>query len=438
MQNVPPASQDLPLERAAFAAAAATVIPANLGFAIAVSGGADSMALMCLAAEWCRSIGRPPPLVITVDHGLREASAVEAAQVARWAQAWDLEHLTLSWAGRDQPGNLQAEARRARYALMGEAMAARGISVLATGHTRDDQAETFLIRLARGSGLAGLSGMKKRAPFPVRGRSASLIVRPLLDVSHASLVATLRERSQPWIEDPSNANPRFLRARIRAATPHLEALGLTPPRLSATAAHLARANEAVDRAVRALAHDAVAFTPWGYALLQPQALSAAPAEVTLRLAARIIATVSGEPYTPRFEALSALVDWLGAPAPASGRTLGGCRVAARADGAVLVAREEAAMLRATHTLRLAPGGRGVWDGRFEVAIAPQAPEAEYDVKPLGLQGVRALGNRGRLPPHEPRRVAATCPAIWHAGRLVSAPNLGYDEGIGATAVFLQA
>jgi tRNA(Ile)-lysidine synthase len=436
-QNVPPASPDEPVTGAGFQALAAPLI-GSARFAVAVSGGADSVALMCLAADWCRSVGRGLPLAITVDHGLREGSAREASQVERWAQDLGLVHLTLAWEGRTHQGNLQAEARRARYALLADALSRHDVSLLATGHTRDDQAETLLIRLARGSGLAGLSGMSPRAPYPGRRLHDMSLVRPLLDIPHSRLVATLRARGQPWVEDPSNANPKFLRARIRATLPSLAGLGLTADRLAATAGHLARANAAIEGVVAELAARVLQTDPCGYVLMETRDLRAAPDEAVLRLVARVLKTVSGEAYAPRFDRLAALADWLRAPPAGSGRTLGGCRLACRADGSVLVAREEDAMRRAGHVLRLRPGGSGVWDGRFSVAIPAGAPDTEYEVKALGPEGVRALDDKAVLPRHEPRRVAATCPSVWRSGTLLAAPTLGHDVGIGARAAFLGA
>jgi tRNA(Ile)-lysidine synthase len=433
--SAPPASPDQPVSASEFAASADACI-ADAPFAIAVSGGADSMALMCLAADWCRETGRPAPVVLTVDHGLREGSAAEAARVCAWAAELGLQHHTLKWqaATHGQP-NLQAAARKARYTLMAQAMSAHGCNRLATGHTADDQAETFLIRLSRGSGLEGLSGMKARSPFPLRSAQGLSLARPLLAFPHRRLVATLRARGQDWIEDPSNANPRFLRSRIRAAAPILADLGLTPDRLAQTAAHLARASALIDELVDGLAEHAVKLYPAGYASLDPAPLRKAPDEILLRLLARVLKGISGADYAPRFDDLLDLSAWLRNPATRAGRTLGGCRLQMRHDG-LLVARESAALRREQPVLRLARGQVGVWDGRFRVSIPASAVAGEYEVKTLGPEGVTALREKAVFPVHEPRRIAATCPAIWHQGRLASVPSLGFDDGIRASADFL--
>lgn len=433
--SAPPASPEKPVSSGEFAASAGNWI-GGAPFVVAVSGGADSVALMCLAADWCRQTGRQPPLALTVDHGLREGSAAEAAEVGAWAASLGLKHQLLTWqAGRPGQPNLQAAARKARYELMATAMSEQGRSVLATGHTADDQAETFLIRLSRGSGVEGLSGMKPRNSFPLRLARGLSIARPLLAFSHQRLVATLRSRGQPWIEDPSNASPRFLRSRIRAAAPILGDLGLTPDRLTQTAAHLARANAVIEGLVDRLADNTLSIFPAGYASLDPEPLHQAADEVLLRLLARVLKGISGADYPPGFEDLQRAADWLRSPGALAGRTLGGCRLQVRSDG-ILVAREPGALQREKPMLNLANGQAGVWDGRFRVAIPGDAPAGQYEVKALGTQGVLTLQERAVLPVHEPRRIAATCPAIWHQGRLLSVPSLHVDGGIRASADFL--
>jgi len=261
------------------------------------------------------------------------------------------------------------------------------------------------------------------------------IARPLLAFSHQRLVATLRSRGQPWIEDPSNASPRFLRSRIRAAAPILWDLGLTTDRLNQTTLHLARANAVIEDLVDRLAENAISVFPAGYASLDPAPLHQAPDEVLLRLLAGVLRGISGADYPPRFEHLKRATDWLRSPGALAGRTLGGCRLQVRSDG-ILVAREPAALRREKPMLSLANGQSGVWDGRFRIAIPGDAPPGQYEVKALGAEGVSTLQERVVFPVHEPRRIAATCPAIWRQGRLMSAPSLGFDGGIHASADFL--
>ena len=195
----------------AFAQSIAYLDP-PLPWAIAVSGGPDSTALMHLAAAHCRMHGHPTPWVFTVDHGLRTTSAAEAVTVAEAARSLGHAHRTLHWTGAKPDHGIQQAARKARYGLMGEACAHAGMASLLTGHTRDDQIETIQMRAARGSGSLGLAGMPAQADlpgFPVR------LVRPLLALPKSDLLTWLDGQSISCVTDPSNADPRFDRARLR-------------------------------------------------------------------------------------------------------------------------------------------------------------------------------------------------------------------------------
>lgn len=377
---------------------------------------------MFLARDWCKAQSLPVPLAITVDHGLRPESAKEAAIVAKWAKAAKVPHKVLAWAGDKPTQNLQAAAREARYRLIGEYLCAKGTAVLLTGHTQDDQAETFLLRLARGSGLDGLAGMAPRTSFPLAQFPELTLARPLLDVPHARLVATLKAMDHPWIADPSNENDRFARVQMRNLMPSLEAAGLTPQRLAAAAANLRRAREAVDAAVGELVASSTELSPYGYALVDATRLATAPAEVALRALARLIEALGGGDYPPRFEQTEAALAWANGGKGPRGRTLGGCRLERRTAGRILIAREEAALTRETSPQTISAGETVLWDRRFVIALAT-APGA-LELRHLGLKGVKALGQGARLPPVEPHLIAATTPSLWRSGRLLAAPALG--------------
>jgi tRNA(Ile)-lysidine synthase len=407
-------------------------------FAVAVSGGADSLALMLLAADWCKRKRAALPLAVTVDHGLRETSAREAASVAAWARQVGVPHKILKWEGPKPGQNVQAAARAARYRLIGEHMRTNDLGVLLTGHTEDDQAETFLLRVARGSGLDGLSGMAPTAPFPLPEFADLRIARPLLGVTHDRLVATLETRGQAWIADPSNENERFARVQIRSLMPALADAGLTRERIAAAAAHLRRAREAIDAGVAALIADAAELSPCGYALVRPSRLAEAPAEIALRALSRLIEALGGGEYPPRFEQTQAALSWLKSPrAGPVGRTIGGCRLSRRADGRILIAREEAALARAATACVLEPGETALWDRRYLVTLSQMSGQGGLQLRHLGPTGTKALGKSARLPPVEPHRIAATTPGLWRAGRLVAAPLLGFHaDGIVASARFV--
>src|SRR5215467_9123155 len=192
--------------------------------ALAVSGGSDSVAMMVLFADWLVQQGGDSGrhTVLTVDHHLRPRSGAEARMVAERARELGFRHAVLDWQDPKPATGLQAAARDARYRLMHDYLAAHGMTLLLTAHTRDDQAETLLMRLARGSGLDGLAAMAPLAPLGDHGAATDdgdelWIGRPFLDVPKLTLRATLEARKMRWMEDPSNIAPEFERARLRAA-----------------------------------------------------------------------------------------------------------------------------------------------------------------------------------------------------------------------------
>ncbi|WP_426437346.1 tRNA lysidine(34) synthetase TilS [Bradyrhizobium genosp. P] len=209
---------------------------------LAVSGGPDSVALMWLAARWCRGLARAPRLIsVTVDHGLRPEAAREARDVKRLAQSLELPHQTLRWTGPKPRTGLPAAAREARYRLLAQAARKHGATHLLTAHTRDDQAETFLMRMLRGSGIAGLAAMAGETE-----REGVRLVRPLLDISKARLIATLKRAGVGFADDPTNRDTAFTRPRLRALMPALAEEGGDARNLARLAARLARANAAVE------------------------------------------------------------------------------------------------------------------------------------------------------------------------------------------------
>src|SRR5580692_9321387 len=191
------------------------------GFVIAVSGGPDSTALLVLAARWAKrqKKRRPKLLGITIDHGLRSQAAAEAAAVKRLARRLGVPHRTLRWRDKKPKSGLQEAARIARYRLLARAATRAGYEHVMTAHTLDDQAETVLFRLARGSGVTGLAGMAYASPLPAGRQGTIFVVRPLLHVAKSRLVATLKAARVTHSEDPSNRDPRFARARLRTVMP---------------------------------------------------------------------------------------------------------------------------------------------------------------------------------------------------------------------------
>jgi tRNA(Ile)-lysidine synthase len=261
-----------------------------------------------------------------VDHGLRKGSAKDARQVAAWAKAAGLPAHVFRWRGAKSRSGIEAAAREARYRLMGDWLRKHGVSSLYVGHTLDDQAETFLLRLARGSGLDGLSAMRAQAPWPIAGFDGLSVMRPLLGVGRDALRVFLKARGQPWLDDPMNEDAAFDRVKIRQAGPALAALGLTPSRIAAAAAHLSRARLALDDMTQTLLSRAVQKNGDGGVLLDTAMLAAAPPELGLRALAAVLMQVSGQGYRPRFDALERLYGRIVRGDLGAGCTLHGCRI----------------------------------------------------------------------------------------------------------------
>lgn len=434
-----------PLTAAAFARLMAPLGPfeARPRLAVAVSGGSDSMALALLAAAWARR-RRGAVVALTVDHGLRPEAAAEARQVKAWLEGRGIRHRSLRW--REAPrGARQAAARAARYRLLAGWCRRRGVLHLLLAHHLEDQAETLLLRLSRGSGLDGLAAMAA-----VGERAGVRLLRPLLRVAKARLAATLERARQPSIEDPSNRDPVHARVRMRALMPSLAAEGFGAERLAAAAGYLGRARAALDDATADLLARAAAVYPAGYVLLDPAMLAAAPEKLALRALSRVLMTVGGAEYPVRLERLLRLHRALGpgdgrGRTPVSrprnsfsefrGRTLGGCRIVPY-RGALLVCREGAG----TEELPLASGMEALWDGRFMVSLSGGRVGARLWVRRLGADGWTAARRHCPKLRHSPvpMPARASLPALWDGEGLVEAPLIGYRRPGSGRAARLAA
>lgn len=340
------------------------------------------------------------PAVVTVDHGLRDGSAAEAAMVARVAQSLGLTHQTLLWQGWDRTGNLQDQARKARRRLMAEWARTEGIDAIALAHTSDDVAETFLMRLARGAGVDGLAAMSA-----LWAESGVTWVRPMLGLARADLRHWLSARGLTWAEDPSNQNLRFERIKARQVLPLLEPMGLTPARLAEVASHLAEARQALD----ALADDWAArcLIPEAGTVLILPALWQAPSETQRRLLTRILLWIAPAAYAPRGAQIGFLAQRL---ASGQAATLAGCRFIVTPKGLRALREARAAAPRTQ---------AAVWDGRWRI-IGPRPQGAEIGA--LTAEGLlqcpdwRATGL--------PRAALLASPALWLEDRLIAAPLAG--------------
>ena len=385
--------------------------------ALAVSGGPDSLALLHLALAWRARLaaGRPDFIVLTVDHGLRAEARAEAEAVAKAASILGVPAKILTRAAPAAATAIQADARADRYRLLKAAALEAGAQALATGHTIDDQAETLLMRLARGSGVDGLAAM---APMSQLGEL--LLLRPLLGLPKARLEASLRARGIGWVTDPSNANPAFERPRLRAAMPTLEAAGLTAQAIATSARRLARGRAALEQITGEAAKRIVTIHDEGYFGIARAGFDALPHDIRLRLLGRLIGRLGTPDQPERLARLERLVGELVKEAHPTA-SLAGCLIKAGPDR-ITVLREPGR--EGLPSLILAPGASADWDRRCHVALSASAPDRvtiraleEADFHAHIAAAARASGL--------PRAVLLTCPSAWRGPDLIAMPVLGF-------------
>lgn len=367
-------------------------LPADQTIGVALSGGGDSTALLhlCLAAGYRVE-------AVTVDHRLRPESAAEAAAVAASCRAVGVAHDLRVWDHGPVGGNLMDAARRARIGLIRDWAKARGIAVVALGHTQDDVAETVLMGLARSAGVAGLSGM--RAAWEEEGLR---FVRPLLAAGRTELRDWLLSRGIDWIDDPTNENDRFTRARARKALAALTPLGITAERLAEVAGNLARVQEA-------LAVQVAGAARWieerAGALRFEAGLWGEPIEVRRQVIVAAILWLSRADYAPRASEVERL-----STALRDGRdaTLAGCRA------------RKGWLMREPRAVGGPTAVGMVWDGRWRVE------GRAGDVRMLGAEGLRQVTDWRQT--GLPREVLLVTPGVWDGDRLLSAPCAGLSAG----------
>lgn len=378
--------------------------PERIG--VAVSGGSDSMAVLHLFARILAHRGGTVHAV-TVDHRLRPEAAGEAEFVARLCPSIGATHDTLVWHHGAIAGNLQDQARRARYALIAEWARGKGVGHVVLGHTADDQAETFLMGLAREAGIDGLSGMRQSwTEAGVRW------ARPFLLTPREDLRDYLRRNAIGWVDDPSNKDDRFTRARARKVLKALKPLGITVERLSGVILNLGSALQAVRAATSEAARE-VARTEAGEVVLRRQEYQSLAPEISRRLLIGALKWVSGEPYAPRQAALIRVQEAVRAGRAA---TLSGCRI-----------RPGAEEVRITREARAVAGIEtptdALWDGRWRLSGPHQAGLA---VRALGAEGLRLCTDWRAT--GQSRAALVASPAIWSGDALVAAPLAGLPNG----------
>ena len=277
---------------------------ASTGLLLAVSGGPDSTALLVLADRWRRTSGAPV-FVATVDHALRATSRAEAEAVGALCAARALPHRILTWTGAKPDTGMPAAARAARYRLLGEHAREIGADTIMTAHHADDQAETVLMRLTRGSGPAGLAGMARLSPARWPGGEDLRLARPLLGLTKAELVAICRAEGLSFFDDPTNADEAYRRPQLRRLAAARAAEGLGRDEINRLAARAARAEEALAPAMAAAIAALPARRESGLFEVPAAAIRALPDEALIRLLSAEIARIGGG--QPRLEQVEKLV-----------------------------------------------------------------------------------------------------------------------------------
>ena len=415
------AAPALPLTTDDFAALIALLAPSAGTMAVAVSGGADSMALCLLAHRWASHTGRTV-LALTVDHGLRPDSAAEATQVAGWLHRRGIRHAVLPWTGPKPTAGLQAAARATRYRLLAERCRAEGIADVMVAHHAGDQAETFLMRRERGSGPRGLAAMPA-----ARHVDGIRVLRPLLTVPKGRLIATLQACGQDWVEDPSNANQRFARVRTRLVL--ASGSPSSTDRLAALAHVHGVQREQADAALMRLLAECAFPDPAGFCRIGLRELLAAPPAMAATVLARVVTTVGGLPYLPTDASARRAVSALAA---GRGHSLHRCVLWQTSVDEYVACRE----LRGLNRRPIEPGSPVMWDARFLVAVAPGRGRPALAVGPLGRSGWVQV--RPRVTSAIPHRARLVLPTVWAGERVVAVPHLQFGAESGATATFLPA
>lgn len=378
--------------------------------ALAVSGGADSVSLLVLFREWqTRSRWPGTCEVLTVDHQLRAESADEATFVASLSENNGYSFRKLVWSDPKPETGIQEAARLARYKLIADHMTTSGAELLLLGHHAHDQVETFLDRLTRGSGVYGLSAMAQQE---TDGPEGLHIFRPLLDITKARLVASLKARHQVWCEDPSNADRKYKRSRLRQIAKLLAAEGLTEERLLTTVRQMRRARTAIELQLTRIIAEHVEDHGAGPLRLQHSDYLKQAEEIRLRLLSACAERVTGTKLLMRLKKLEALDQTLLASKECRA-TLGGAVF--ETDGHMLWCWKEVG--RTPPDPLVSPVGAGLWDNRYR-----------YDFSQFsGADGPYFLGYLCQLtakqdewswPEGWPREAFACAPAVWDQNDLL--------------------
>ena len=383
-------------------------------FAIAVSGGADSMALALLCREWSKT-KKVKLTALIVNHGLRAESLTEVKQVKAWLGKRKIDAVILT--GK-QPlvkgAGLQERAREYRYRLLIDWCKKNNVSHLLLAHHADDQRETILMRLVRGSGVDGMAGM-----YPSSTREGIKLLRPLLTIPKRDLVAYLQLKKQQWIEDPTNQSKAHTRNRLREVNAVLEEEGLTPERLQLVHANFARTSNYLHLQTCEFLNEHARFSDWGYAALHWNKLHSLHEEILLRTLKKIVSYVNADAVEIRIDEVLHLLERVTSP-EFKGATLGHVEFIPSIKNNLIYAIKERKHMS---SVILERGGEATFDGRYHFTLSKKAPHARYIVAPLGAY-YKALP-KNIIKKHQalPKKLLSVLPALFHLEEMACQPHI---------------
>ena len=390
--------------------------------AVAVSGGPDSLALTWLLRNWCVNQG-VRLTALTVDHGIQPNSTENSRKVCQWLKSWDVDCQILTWFGEKPNTKIQENARINRYKLMLDWCIQNDFENLALAHHQEDQAETFLIRILRGSGSDGLACMQK-----ISKRRGVRLLRPVLAVPKSRLLATLKLQNQECLDDPANTNPMFTRTLIRNLTGSLAERGFDTTRLANLSGQFGQLRMRFEELTELVIDRAVNIYPTGWASVDSRILMSLPDEVGRRVIIYLIRSIGGRPYPPRRKALDRLTAFLGLRDKFTAHSLGGCSIRRTHKNRLMILREE---INPKRIKQISSAGCVMWRGIFQCRFTGIVRNHSQNLRllPLGSEGWVQLVNKNPELRNSniPYRVVLTLPALFDDIGVISAPHLNYHR-----------
>ncbi|MCA7010541.1 tRNA lysidine(34) synthetase TilS [Wolbachia endosymbiont of Tribolium confusum] len=384
--------------------------------AIAVSGGVDSVVLLHLMINWAKKNKPSLPIALTVNHGLRLESQKEADFAVSYAKELGAkESFILNWEKKNIKGNIQLQARKARYNLLTKWCKNNNVKYLFVAHHKNDQAETFLLRLERGSGVDGLSSMDYKYFL-----DGIYVFRPLLNFSRSEIEKYAKLHQLRWIEDRSNYDLKYRRTLYRNLLKASDNQDVLTERICLTALHMKRAAKALMHYTRLALNDCVNIHGLGYIEIKLDELYKLPEEIALRLLLYSIMAIVNKHYKPRYRSLIAIFNKISQKDSDINCTLSGCKIRKYGEG-ILIIRESSKIQEVTVNLPMYEPI--TWDNRFSCTILGDQ-ECSVTIAPLKkTQKIpEFLKNYGYC-----FEVYYSLPTVLKNGKVIAYPDVNYNE-----------